>query len=342
MEVVMKDGMKVIDIHNHFYSKPWLDYLAQRTEAPQFEWQTPTSGVAKIGTSTPSHVDKPGDFDLKARVADLDEAGIDIQIISHTCPGVAELAAKESVEWSKKINDIFAEACEEYKGRFYFLATLPPGDIDEALKEMERSYTELGAKGFQMYSSVEGELVTEPKFYPVFEKAAEYGVPVKIHPAFQPLTMGAMQKVGLPLQLYGFTMDTTMALTVMLFQGMFEKLPGLKVIHSHLGGMIPYMMGRIDTAFKRYSKEICVDCTLPPSEAYRTNVYVDTLSMHVPAIKCALEYMGVDHLLFGTDYPHRASGTVEGNLETLDKVGFSKEEKEKVLSTNAMKLFKLE
>jgi len=338
----MRNGMKIIDIHNHFYSKPWLDYLSQRTEAPQFEWVSPTSGVAKIGTSTVSHVDKPGDFDIKERVKDLDEAGIDIQVLSHTCPGVAELPVKESIEWAQKINDIFAEMCEEYKRRFYFLATLPPGDMDEALKEMERAYKDLGAKGFQMYSSIEGEMVTEPKFYPVFEKAAEYGLPVKIHPAFRPLTTEVMQKTGLPLQLYGFTMDTTMALTLMLLQGFFEKLPGLKVIHSHLGGMAPYMMGRIDTAFKRYSKEICVECSLPPSTAYKDHVYVDTLSMHVPAIRCAYEYMGIDHLLFGTDYPHRASGTVEGNLETLDKVGFSKEEKEKVLSTNAMKLFKLE
>jgi predicted TIM-barrel fold metal-dependent hydrolase len=68
---------------------------------------------------------------------------------------------------------------------------------------------------------------------------------------------------------------------------------------------------------------------------------VDTLSMHVPAIKCAYEYMGIDHLLFGTDYPHRASGTVEGNLDTLDKVGFTSEEKEKVLSRNAIELFNL-
>ncbi len=337
----MRNGMKVIDIHNHFYSKPWLDYLSQRTEEPQFEWTSPTSGVAKIGTSTPSHVDKPGDFDIKARIADLDEAGIDIQVLSHTCPGVAELSVKESIEWAQKINDIFAGICEEYKGRFYFLATLPPGDIDEALKEMERAYKELGARGFQMYSSIEGEMVTEPKFYPVFEKAAGYGVPVKIHPSFRPLTTEAMQKAGLPLQLYGFTLDTTMALTLMLLQGFFEKLPGLKVIHSHLGGMAPYMIGRIDTAFKRYSKEICVECSLPPSIAYKDHVYVDTLSMHVPAIKCAYEYMGIDHLLFGTDYPHRASGTVEGNLETLDKVGFSKEEKEKVFSKNATKLFNL-
>lgn len=337
----MRDGIKVIDIHNHFYSKPWLDFLAQRTEEPRFEWTSPTSGVAKVGSSTPSHVDKPGDFDIEARVSDLDAAGIDVQVLSHTCPGVAELPVKESVEWARRINDIFAGICRDYEGRFYFLATLPPADIHEALEEMARAYNDLGARGFQMYSSIDGEMVTDQKYFPVFERAAEYGVPVKIHPSFRPLTTEAMQTAGLPLQLYGFTLDTTMALTLMLFHGFFEKLPDLKVIHSHLGGMAPYMMGRIDTAFKRYAKEICIECSLPPSDAYKMNVFIDTLSMHAPAIKCALEYMGPDHLLFGTDYPHRASGTVEDNLAMMDKVGFSKEEKEKVFSGNAMKLFGL-
>ena len=337
----MKDGIQVIDIHNHFYSRPWLDDLSQRTEEPRFEWTGPTSGVAKVGALATSHVDKPGDFDIEARVKDLDEAGIDVQILSHTCPGVAELPVLESIEWAGKINDIFAEICRDGSGRFHFLATLPPGDIDEALKEMNRAHHELGTKGFQMFSSIDGVLASDPQFYPIFEKAAGLGVPVKIHPSFRPLTTDVMQKAGLPLQLFGFTLDTTMVLTLMLFQGVFEKLPGLKVIHSHLGGMAPYMMGRIDTAFKRYKKVVHMDASRIPSEAYREHVYIDTLAMHVPAIRCAHEYMGTDRLLFGTDYPHRASGTVEDNMAILDRVGFTENEKEKVLSKNATRLFNL-
>jgi len=297
--------------------------------------------VAKVGAIATSHVDKPGDFDIQARVEDLDVAGIDVQVLSHTCPGVAELPVSESIEWAGKINDIFAEICRDGSGRFHFLATLPPADIDEALKEMDRAYQELGTKGFQMFSSINGVLATDPQFYPIFEKAAGFGVPVKIHPSFRPLTTDAMQKAGLPLQLFGFTLDTTMVLTLMLFQGFFEKLPGLKVIHSHLGGMAPYMMGRIDTAFKRYKKVVQIDASRTPSEVYREHVYVDTLAMHVPAIRCAYEYMGIDRLLFGTDYPHRASGTVEDNMAILDKVGFTENEKEKVLSGNAKTLFNL-
>ncbi len=337
----MKDGIKVIDIHNHFYSRPWLDYLAARTDEPCFEWTSPTSGVAKVGALATSHVDKAGDFDIEERVKDLDEAGIDIQVLSHTCPGVAELPVSESILWAGKINDLFSDICRRWPDRFYFLATLPPADMDEALKEMDRAYQELGARGFQMFSSIDGVLATDPVFYPIFQKAAELGVPVKIHPSFRPLTTEAMQKAGLPLQLFGFTLDTTMVLTLMLFQGFFEKLPGLKVIHSHLGGMAPYMMGRINTAFKRYKKVVNIEASMMPSEAYREHVYIDTLAMHAPAIRCAYEYMGIDRLLFGTDYPHRASGTVGDNMAMVENMGFSKEEKMKVFSDNAVNLFHL-
>lgn len=338
----MKDGMKVIDIHNHAYTKPWLDYLAQRVEEPNFEWTGPTSGVAKVDGVIAGHVDRPGDFDMAARVEDLDRAGIDVQVLSHTCPGVAEVSVTESIEWSRRINDTFAETCQKWPGRFYFLATLPPKNIEEALKEIDRAYSELDAKGIQMYSNIDGVLCSAPEFHPIFEKAAEYGLPVKIHPAFRPLTAAAMKAANLPLQLYGFTLDTTMALTTMLYGGLFEKFPTLKVIHAHLGGMVPYMIGRADTAFKRYSKEWDFQGEQLPSEAYKEHVYIDTLSMHVPAIRCAFEYMGIDRLLFGTDYPHRASGTVEENLTILDEVGFSEEEKEKVFSRNAVKLFDLQ
>jgi len=337
----MINGMKIVDVHTHFYSKPWLDYLSQRTEDPTFEWTGPTSGLAKVGGIPAGHVDKPGTFDIEARVEDLDRLGIDVQVISHTCPGVGEVSEADAIEWSKKLNDLFAGFCQDYPGRFYFLATLPCQNVDKALEEMERVQKIPGAKGVQVFSNVNGTLISDPQFHPIFSKAADSGLPVKVHPAFTPLTADAMKKANLPLQLFGFTLDTTMAVTNMIFSGVFTKFSNLKVIHSHLGGMAPYMMGRINTAFKRYTKEFDIGGGLP-EDVYRKHIYIDTLAMHVPAIKCGWEFMGTDHLIFGTDYPHRASGTVEDNLATLDKVGFSSEEKERILSKNAISLFGLD
>lgn len=338
----MKDGYKIVDIHTHFYTKPWLDFLAQRTEDPTFEWTSPTSGLAKVCGIPAGHVDKPATFDIKARVEELDSLGIDVQVISHTCPGVGEVSESDAIEWATKINDILAGFCEEYAGRFYFLMTVPCQNVDKAIEEMERAKKLPGAKGVQVFSNVNGTLISDPQFHPILEKAADLSLPVKVHPAFTPLTADAMYKAKLPLQLFGFTLDTTMAVTNFIFTGVFAKFPKLKVIHSHLGGMAPYMMGRINNAFKRYSKEFDIDAGGMPGDVYRERIYVDSIGLHVPAIKCAWEFMGVDHMLFGTDFPHRASGTVEDNLVTLDEVGFSAEDKEKILSKNAIELFNLD
>jgi aminocarboxymuconate-semialdehyde decarboxylase len=255
---------------------------------------------------------------------------------------VGEVSESDAIEWATKINDTLAGFCEEYVGRFYFLMTVPCQNADKAIEEMERAKKLPGAKGVQVFSNVNGTLISDPQFHPILERAADLSLPVKVHPAFTPLTADAMRQARLPLQLFGFTLDTTMAVTNFIFTGVFGKFPKLKVIHSHLGGMAPYMMGRINNAFKRYSKEFDIDAGGMPGDVYRERVYVDSIGLHVPAIKCAWEYMGTDHMLFGTDFPHRASGTVEDNLATLDEVGFSPQDKEKVLSKNAIKLFNLD
>jgi aminocarboxymuconate-semialdehyde decarboxylase len=337
----MKDGHKVVDIHNHFYSKPWLDYLTTRTEDPKFEWTGPTAGVLKgFGLAVIGHVDKSDEWDPEARIRGLDEVGIDVQLLTHTAPS-AEIAGSKEVEWVKKINDTLAGICQKYPDRFVFSASIPLENIKEARNEMERAVKQLGARGFQMYSHINGELPSSEKFYPVYEVASELGLLIQIHPALRPLTADAMRTAGLPYQMYGFTMDTTIAVTSMIFKGVFDKFPKLKIHHDHLGGMAPYMIGRVDNAYKRFKGEHVMKGDRLPSETYKEHVYLDTLSMFAPAIKCAHEFLGTEHLMFGSDWPHRASGTVPGNFETLDKVGFTKEQEEMVYSKNAMKLFKI-
>lgn len=337
----MKNGYKVVDIHNHFYSRPWLDYLTTRTEDPRFEWTGPNSGLLKGDGIVMGHVDKPDEWDPEARLKGLDEVGIDMQLLTHTAPS-AEITGSKEVEWVKKINDMLAEICRKYPDRYIFSASMPTQHIKEAPKEMQRATKELGARGFQFYSNILGELPSAEKFYPIYEVASELGTVIQIHPALRPLTADAMRKAGLPYQMYGFTMDTTIALTSMIFLGVFDKFPKLKIHHCHLGGMAPYMMGRVDNAYKRFKGEHVMKSERLPSETYKEHVYLDTLSMFAPAVKLALEYMGPEHLCFGSDWPHRASGTVPGNMETLDKVGLTKEQEELIYGKNAMKLFNVQ
>ena len=332
--------MKTIDVHNHLYPKEWMEYLDGRAGSPTMVRTGPTSMVFYSDGMRLATVSRAGHYDPEPRITDLDEYGIDMQVVSLTCPSVELIPAKEGVLWAKKVNDYMADMCAKYKGRLYAYATLPFQDVKESVKELERAKN-LGAKGVMLFSNLAGKPVYAPEFFPIYEAAAEYDMPLFIHPA-PPVTSDAMKAVNMPLPLYGFIMDTTMAITGLIFTGVLEKLPRLKFIHGHLGGVFPYMVGRINDCYKTYAGDHGY-YTLPkqPSDYYREQVWDDTISFHLPAMKCALEFMGPDHLLIGTDYAHPIGGP-EKVAEFVNKLGLSQEDAEKIFYKNAMKLFKVE
>lgn len=168
----------------------------------------------------------------------------------------------------KKINDYYADVCHKYPGRFYAYATLPYQDVDEAVKELDRAYIDLGVKGITIFSNINGKPIASPEFYPIYAKAEEHDLPIFIHPA-TPLTAEAMKKVKIPLGIFGFTLDTTMAVTSLIFQGVLDKFPQLKIIHAHLGGVFPYLVRRIDGGFELYSKEWGLNLAEAPSKYYK-------------------------------------------------------------------------
>ncbi len=229
--------MKTIDVHNHLYPKEWMEYLDGRAGSPTMVRTGPTSMVFYSDGMRLATVSRAGHYDPEPRIKDLDEYGIDMQVVSLTCPSVELIPAKEGVLWAKKVNDYMADMCAKYKGRLYAYATLPFQDVKESVKELERAKN-LGAKGVMLFSNLAGKPVYAPEFFPIYEAAAEYDMPLFIHPA-PPVTSDAMKAVNMPLPLYGFIMDTTMAITGLIFTGVLEKLPRLKFIHGHLGGVFP-------------------------------------------------------------------------------------------------------
>jgi aminocarboxymuconate-semialdehyde decarboxylase len=332
--------MKVIDIHNHLYPKEWMDYLEGRKGSPTLKRIGPTNMVFYYKGARLATVNRAGHYDPEARMKDLDEFEIDIQIMSLTTPSVELIPAKEGVVWAKKVNDYLATVCEKYRGRLYAYATLPLQDVKESVKELERAYKELGVKGVIIFSNIKGMPIYSPKFLPIYEAAEAYEMPLFIHPA-PPVTTDAMKKASMPLPLFGFILDTTMAVTGLIFHGILESFPQLKIIHAHLGGVFPYLVGRIDDSFKSYSKDYGFSLQQLPSEYYKKNVYVDAISFHLPAMKCALEFLGPDHILMGTDYAHPIGGP-EKVVGFIKDLGLPEEDTEKILRKNAVKLFKLD
>ena len=333
--------MKVVDVHNHLYPSEYLEYLEGRTDSPiKVERTGPTHWIIYYKGIPLGHMSKPGHFEPEARIKDIDEYGIDVQILTLPAPGVEHLPASDGVEWARRVNDRLAEICRNYKGRFYAGASLPYQDVDAALKELERAKKDLDVRGIMMFSNIAGKPIYAPELMPIYEMAEAYELPIFVHPA-PPVTTDAIREMHLPLPLFAFIMDTSMAVCGLIFHGVLEKFPRLKIIHAHLGGVFPYMVGRIDDCYKSYEKEFNYSIPEPPSVYYKRQVYVDAISFHLPAMKCALDYLGPERMVIGTDYAHPIGGPerVTGFVKAL---GLPEADLEKILWGNAARLYKLD
>ncbi len=337
-------AQRTVDAHNHWYPKEYLEYLMGRGEnqSPYMRHDGGSHYRGYYKGVACCHIDRPGHYELAARIKDLDAAGLDTQLLSVTIPGPETLEPENGIYWAKKCNDALKKATDDYPGRFYFLAILPWQVPDEACKELERCY-EMGAKGVQMFSNFAGEPVWLDKYHGIYEIADKNEMPMLLHPA-NPLTGPIMDKVKIPYQLWGYTLDTSMAVVSMIFQGLFEKFKKLTLVHGHLGGMVPYFVRRLADSYKGYGKEWGIELSESPDETYRKRVYPDTTSFYLPAMKCCLEWIGAGHMCIGTDYAHRV-GDPEGAIKAVkdlgDQAGLSQEEIDLILGKNLERIFML-
>ncbi len=335
---------RTVDVHNHWYPPDYLAYLVSRTEAPYARQTGPHSYVCYApGDVIVAHIDRPGHFNLTARVEDLDAAGLDTQVMSVTIPGPEMLPVKEGVYWAQRINDQLAEAAQAYPGRFYPAASLAFQAPDEAAKELERAHKDLGALCTQLFSNINGEPLFLPKFDPLFSMWNEWEMPVLLHPTV-PWTADLMQMLRIPYQLYGYTFDTSVSIISLIFNGVFQKYPNLKMIHGHLGGIVPYLVQRLRASWKGYAKEWGLELNEAPDITYTKQVWPDTTSFYEPAMKCVFEWVGAGHLIVGTDYAHRV-GDPEGAIKSIKDLGVAlnlgQADVDRMLGSNAEALFKL-
>jgi len=335
---------RTVDVHNHWYPPEYLEYLKNRTESPRMKQTGPTSYVAYApGDVIVAHIDRAGHYDLGARIRDMDAAGLDTQVLSITIPGPESLPAKEGVYWAQKINDAYAKAVQDHPGRFYAKANLPYQDADAAAKELERCYKQLGVKGIQMFSNVNGDPLFLDKYDAIFAMASEWELPILMHPTV-PWTAAVLDKLRIPYQLYGYTFDTTLCVISLIFNGVFERHPKLRMVHAHLGGMVPYLVQRLKHAWKGYAKEWGLALTETPDVTYQKRVYPDTTSFYQPAMKCCLEWVGPEHMMVGTDYAHRV-GDPEGAIKAIRDLGESinlpSDKVDAILGKTAEALYKL-
>jgi len=337
-------AQRTVDVHNHLYPREYLTYLAGRKGQRQRAEQTgPNSYLLWDEDVVVAHIDRAGHYDPAARIADLDKAGLDTQIISKTIPDPSVLPKDEGIYWSKKVNDHYAEVVAKYPGRLYAMACLPYQDPDAACKELERCIKDLKVVGIQMFGNCNGDVMFDPKFDGIFKLANDNNLPVMMHPTV-PLTKDAMKKSRIPYQLYGYTLDTSLATVALIFNGVFQKHKNLKMVHVHLGGVVPYLVRRLKDSWKGYSKEWGLALDENPEETYRKRVYPDTASFYLPAMKCCLEWVGAEHIVMGTDYAHRV-GDPEGAIKAITdlgkQAGLTPAQVDRILGKNLEELYRL-
>jgi aminocarboxymuconate-semialdehyde decarboxylase len=286
----------IVDFHTHFYPYPYLDEL--RKGGGQASLEQDSSGRYIIKYTGDYNILTSPLVLLEDRLVEMDRTGVDVQVLSLTTPGVERENTQRGVKLAKVTNDAFSGIQKRYQ-RFRALATLPMQDPSAAADELERAYDGLGLKGAMIPSNVNGVPLDSPEFLPVFERAEKLGALIWIHPT-SPMNSARMGDYRL-VPILGFGVDTTLTVLRLVFSGLLEKCPNLKLGASHLGGVYPLLRGRIDLASEVYP-ETGVNLQHPPSE-YLKRIYVDSCGYDASVVGFVNSWLGPRRMLLGSDYP---------------------------------------
>jgi predicted TIM-barrel fold metal-dependent hydrolase len=324
------NGAVKIDCQSHLFSAEFLALLEKRTTAP-YVYRKGSDRFVVVGQwhrkLMPSHTD------VDAKLAAMDKSNIAMTALSINDPG-PELFGKDSPAMSRLLNDFIADTVRKHPKRFFGLATLPFDSAKSMMDEFDRAINKLGMKGILLYSNLDGRFCDEEEFRPLFAVAERLGIPLLLHPAY-PLTYDATKGRDMTGGL-GLMFDTTIALGRIIMAGILEQHPKLKLVCPHVGGALPYLIGRVDhqaTVLKRGAENI----KRPPSE-YLRNIWLDTVSPLAQAIRYGYDFVGPDRLIFASDHPWVDPELIVGEVA---KMKLPAADEAKIFSGNARKLFNL-
>lgn len=337
--------MKVIDLENHFFTQDYVDHLCSRKAMPRVEMvengtQTWYTDELKVFRSN-IFIDNLLDID-EGRIKVMDAAGIDIQVLSMSGPNVQFFEPAEGVEWSIKLNDQLAQAVKKHPDRFIGLACVAPQSPKEAADEIERAVTKLGMKGVVVQSHARNEYLDDKKFWEIFERAEKLDVPIYLHPEVPPLEiLNYYSKYGFALAgpVLGYGADVALHTMRLIYSGLFDKYPRLKIILGHLGEALPFWLNRIDFFWLKPWVKDKPALQRRPSDYFKSNFVITTSGMsYQPALMCAFLAVGADNIAFGSDYPYEQPAE---SIKFMQEAPICDHDKDKIYHLNAEKLFKL-
>ena len=275
------------------------------------------------------------------RIREMDAAGIDMQVLSHSAPATQRFDADAAPAIARAANDRLRERLRASNGRLEAFAALPTAKPRAAADELERAVTKLGFKGAMIHGLTNGHFIDERQFWPIFERAQALDVPIYIHPALpHPAVVEAYYRdylqefPGLLTAAWGFTVETATQGIRLVLSGVFDQYPGLKIIMGHLGESLPFSLWRIDMALGRQGNR-----TSAFRDTFRSHFWITTSgNFSTPALLCCVMEMGADRILFSVDYPFVPNPP---GVQWMEHVPLGPEDREKILSGNAKRLLKL-
>ena len=325
----------VVDVHTHMYTNRWLDLLRANGK-PDLEVRESLDSPDTVFYRGNSFcVLEPPHFDYEFRIKAMDAAGVDIAVITLPAPSVFWGTADQSLEAAQGANDEFAEAQASYPDRVRWMASLPWEYPDRAATELARACDQ-GAVGVLTLGNINGRHLTDELFVPVWQAIDDRALPVLVHPTVPPGVDELSLSQYAMVASVGFMVDTTVAVTRMIFDGFFDRYPNLKLIAAHAGATLPYLAGRLDRVFERTNRaRVVID--RPPSE-YLRHIYYDAVTYRQESLELCVEVGGEDRVLYGSDYPFNI-GDMEGCLARVDKLSDSV--RDAVRGANAARIFGL-
>ena len=332
-----------IDIFNHIFPKTFFDKMME--VAPKLK------DIGKRVREIPVLVD------LEARFRVMDQFQDYAQVICIANPPIEAMAGPEITPvLAEMANDGMAEYVAKYPDRFPgFIASLPMNNPEASLKEIDRAIKDLKAVGVQFFTNVNGRPLDLPEFKPLFAKMAAYDLPIWLHPARTAIFPDYQSEEKSKYEIwwtFGWPYETSVAMARLVFSFYFDEFPNLKVITHHLGGMIPYFVGRVGPGWDQLgSRTSDEDYTgilkklKKPHLDYFKSFYADTAVFgSMAATKCGMEFFGVDQMLFASDSPfdpEKGPGYIRETIKVIDALPISKEERMKIYEGNIRRLLKL-
>jgi len=322
-----------IDIHTHILPKEWPNLKEKYGYGGWVHLDHHKTGCARMIKDEHFFREVESNcWNPSVRINECDNHGVDVQVLS-TVPIMFSYWAEsnDALDVSKMLNDHIASVVGEYPRRFIGLGTIPLQDPEKAIIEMQRCIKELGLAGIQIGSNINGKNLNDESLFTVFEAASDLNTSIFIHP-WDIMGKEKMEKYWLPW-LVGMPAETSRAICSMIFGGVFERLPDLRIAFAHGGGSFPSTIGRIQQGYDARPDLCAIDNQVDP-KSYLGEFWVDSLVHDADSLDFLIKKIGIDKVALGSDYPFPLGELKPGTL--IETMNYNDQKTEKLFFQNAL------